>query len=181
MQHYPEVHDLLDATDYGVVDEPDRVIKVRDWEPPTRPAPGYFTVPDYDEVLVKLPREELERVRNFTIGNDHGEILFEGETDLVDVDLAKEVRIKPRTVDIYPDNVERAEGKERPNVIGTKLNRPAIVTLKGGVKPKANSEQSQLTMEEYEQALRLKVESHGGEHMYYDPEKFYWVFKVPYF
>ena len=52
-----------------------------------------------------------------------------GRTDLTDVDFYTDVVIKARSIEVYPD-----ESRKPP--IGSKLNKPALVTLTGGVKPK---------------------------------------------
>ena len=76
-----------------------------------------------------MNREELSAVAEFKIENQHGSILFLGPTDLVDVDLANDVTIKPRNIEVYPSDDEKPD-------IGSKLNKGAIVTLEGGMKPK---------------------------------------------
>lgn len=45
--------------------------------------------------------KELLRVRGFTISNQHGSIRFDGETDLLDVDLADIVTIEHMGVEVY--------------------------------------------------------------------------------
>lgn len=64
--------------------------------------------------------------------------MFPGKTDLTDVDLARDVTIKPRSVEVYPDPANAP-------LKGTKLNKAAIITLSGGVKPKNG-----LSAEDYE-------------------------------
>ena len=103
-----------------------------DFDYPTRPKMGYSTVPDYDQGLLRMTKAELENVRDFVIENQHGRIQFLGTTDLTDVDLARDVTIKARSVDVYPDESQRPE-------IGQKLNKVAHVTLTGGVRPKRDS------------------------------------------
>ena len=96
---------------------------------PTRPKAGYCTYPDFDSIILKMTKEELRAVEEFQIENQHGSILFLGQTDLVDVDLAKDVTIKPRNIEVYPNDDSKPD-------IGSKLNKGALVTLEGGMKPK---------------------------------------------
>ena len=86
-----------------------------------------------------MSREQLSAVDEFSIENEHGSIQFLGTVDLVDVDLAKDVTIKARLIDVYPNE----DSKPTP---GSKLNVSAVVTLEGGVKPKKN-----MSAKEYEQ------------------------------
>ena len=105
------------------------VVKVNDFMYPTRPKQGYRTVPDYDKVLLKMTRAQLEVVQDFTVENAHGRIQFLGCCDLTDVDLARDVIIKPRAIEVYPNDSQKPE-------VGEKLNRGALVTLAGGIRPK---------------------------------------------
>ena len=79
-----------------------RIIKVCDWQYPTRPKAGYTTQPDYDSVLLKMNKEQLSAVEEFSISNQHGRIQFLGPTDLVEVDLASDILIKARMIEVYP-------------------------------------------------------------------------------
>ena len=116
------------------------VIKVLDWKYPTRPSPGYKTFPDFDQLILKMTKEQLSKVEDFTIENKHGRIQFLGPTDLTDVDLARDVVIKARSVDVYPNTT--------PPAVKSKLNKPALITLEGGIKPKHG-----LSAEAYETQL----------------------------
>ena len=59
--------------------------------------PGYETEPSM-EALAKMSMEELEHVENFTIKNKHAKIVFEGKTDLRNLDLDQIVNIQERMV-----------------------------------------------------------------------------------
>lgn len=92
-----------------------------------------------------------------------------GAVDLVDVDLAREVTIKARHIDVYPSDHDKPP-------LGTKLNMSALVTLEGGMKPK-----KAMSAQVYESSLKSMVEQRGGVHLSYDIDKFCWMFKVPNF
>lgn len=49
--------------------------------------------------------------------------------DLTDVDLGRDVTINPNHIDVYPDDFHKPE-------VGHKLNKPALITLVGGMRPK---------------------------------------------
>ena len=46
--------------------------------------PGYYTVPEYPQI-VRMTYDEAKFVKNFTIGNVHGKIIWEGHTDLTKI------------------------------------------------------------------------------------------------
>jgi len=80
---------------------------------------------------------ELQHVPQFSIKNIHGEIAFDGETDLTDVDLAKIVTIEQGSAEVYAD--EDPTTVKPP--IGQKLNKPAVITLYNmDLKKKTNHE-----------------------------------------
>ena len=58
---------------------------------------GYETEPSM-EALSKMSIQELENVENFTIKNKHAKIIFEGKTDLRNLDLDQIVNIQERMV-----------------------------------------------------------------------------------
>lgn len=41
---------------------------------PKRPKPGYTTRPDFDTVLSKMSKDELQSVEDLVIENQHGKI-----------------------------------------------------------------------------------------------------------
>ena len=113
---------------------------------------------------------ELQAVENFTISNEHGSIQFTGATDLVGVDLARDVTINAKSVEVYPKN---PKASTKP-YYGEKLNKLASITLCGGIKPKKG-----LTAAEYEAQLKKNLEKNGGKHVYYDANTRTWEFNVP--
>ena len=88
--------------DRCIQDESKKIVKVLDFQYPTRPKDGYKTVPDFDTIL-QMTKEELMEVDNFQIENEHGYIKFLRPVDLTDVDLQNDVTIKAKHIDIYPD------------------------------------------------------------------------------
>ena len=96
-----------------------------------------------------MTKKELSNIESFSIGNKYGNILFLGRTDLVDVDLAKEVVISAKQVEVYPNSSK--ENSKKP-AIGKKLNKAARIYLTGGIKLK-NDE----TAKEKEQKLKEKI------------------------
>jgi hypothetical protein len=64
----------------------------------------------------------LRKVKNFTIENSFGKIIFDGETDILGLNLDNLVTIKSKCIEVYP------EDKDKPP-LGEKLNKPAIMHL----------------------------------------------------
>ena len=95
-----------------------------------------------------MSKEELSAVEDFEISNEHGCIQFFGPTDLVDVDLEKDVVISQRGIDIYPDDI--ANPSQKPSR-GQKLNKPALINLYN-VPPKKGQ-----SPKEHEKKLRQKI------------------------
>lgn len=67
--------------------------------------------------LCRMSLEELQRVKEFKIENEHGSIFFCKPVDLTDVDLAHIITINSKVgAEVYPDNF-----LNKPEV-GKKLN-----------------------------------------------------------
>lgn len=66
--------------------------------------PNYMISPSMPE-LARMSAKELSKVKNFTIWNKHGKVVFEGETDLVREDIDLNVIIKHKHLDIYPSDI----------------------------------------------------------------------------
>ena len=88
---------------------------------------------------------------------------------MVGVDLANEVIIKAKSIEVYPDEASKP-------AFGQKLNKQAIVTLQGGIRPKKG-----LNAHQYESQLQERIQKHGGVHLCYVADSMTWRFKAPHF
>jgi hypothetical protein len=79
---------------------------------------GYITEPSFEE-LIRMKKQELERVENFSISNEYGRIEFPGFTDLTYVNIDEAVNIDYKCISIYNECNIPEEGQ--------KLNRKAIL------------------------------------------------------
>ncbi len=123
---------------------------------------------------------ELQKVKDFTITNKFGKIEFLGETDISGVNLADIVTIEKQSVEVY----DRERHIPYPKV-GEKLNKNAIITLNGIVRP------TDMTLPEFIQALEDSAADQDvrydifylkqGSHMIYDEKKSEWKFMVKHF
>lgn len=67
--------------------------------------------------------EERSHVSNFTLYNEHGQVMWEGDTDIRGIDFSKTVHIVNKSIEVYPDDVEKP-------ALGFGLNKPAVLTLR---------------------------------------------------
>ncbi|CAG9320900.1 unnamed protein product [Blepharisma stoltei] len=74
--------------------------------------------------LARMTKDEITRVKDFTIENSYGKIIFEGETNLIGVDLDQIIKIGYREAIIYPDDSENQKPK-----VGEELNKSATIML----------------------------------------------------
>jgi hypothetical protein len=79
--------------------------------------------------MARMTREELKRLPEFSISNEHGCIKFcplpsSPGLDLTEVDLAEIVKITSKNVAVYEEHCPQTKPE-----VGQKLNVPAIITL----------------------------------------------------
>ena len=129
--------------------------------------PGYSTDPPL-AVMSHMSLAELQRVRDFAVRNENGEIVFEGETNVAGLDLDAIVQIEPKAVVLYP------EGTSKPQV-GRGLNKSALVRLLN-CQPKR--EQARV---EFEAKVRKVCERNGAEFVSYAADTGEWIFRVAHF
>ena len=125
---------------------------------------GYKIKPSLVE-LARFKLEDLKRVKDFTIYNQHGKIVFEGETDLEGLNLDEVVEIAQNSVELYSD-----ESKKPP--VGQGLNKPAIVHLYNCKYKKP------IPSEIFKQKLKEVCEKNDTEFIDWNSETLEWVFRV---
>jgi nuclear pore complex protein Nup98-Nup96 len=143
---------------------------------PTASAPkltkeGYFCDPPIEQ-LRDMDPADLAAVSNFcVIRPGVGKIEWEGAVDVRGADLDKDIIIEPRSVSVYTDEEEE---NNKPQV-GTKLNRPAILTMEG-VFPPADSDPGKFSKKVAKQTARMHAEL-----ISYDPSVGEWTLRVMHF
>jgi hypothetical protein len=89
-------------------------------------------VPEYHEIL-RMTNSQAQSVKNFTVGNRFGKIVWEGYTNLLTIfeapkyqykDISEVVEIEKSALTVYRDDSNKPD-------IGNGLNKPAIVYLFG--------------------------------------------------
>lgn len=127
---------------------------------------GYKTKPTMVE-LARMSIDELKRVKNFTIENEHGKIVFEGETNVLNLDIDKIVKINRGEATLYDDESEILKPK-----VGEGLNKPATFFLKN-CKPKKET-----PAELFIERLKKLSENNGSEFISWDLQSNEWVFRI---
>ncbi|CAG9310134.1 unnamed protein product [Blepharisma stoltei] len=130
---------------------------------------NYSTKPSIIE-LARMTSDELKRIKNFTVENEYGKIVFEGETSVIGLDLDKLVDIKQSEVTVYPDDSDENKPK-----IGEGLNKPATVYLFNCMTKKEVPDNI------FVQKLKKLGERDGSEFVSWDSNSKIWVFKVKHF
>jgi Nucleoporin autopeptidase len=118
-------------------------------------APGYKTKPTLVE-MARMSIEDLKKIKNFTIENEFGKLVFEGETNVIGLSISEIIRINHKELVGYPDDSE----VNKPD-IGQGLNKPAILTL---YQYDING-----TKEKFEQKFKVTCSKFNMEFQSYDP------------
>ena len=84
---------------------------------------GYFTIPNYREIC-RMTLRELENVKDFTIYNEFGKIVFEGITNLCELNIDHIVNISEREITLYKNGKSNITPE-----IGKGLNKPALIYM----------------------------------------------------
>jgi nuclear pore complex protein Nup98-Nup96 len=160
------------GSDGGQVETKGQPSSFRGGRPPVLSNPGYRTEPPL-ELLKTWGPEQLRRVKGFKVIRDgFGEIAWEGEVDVTDVDLDQAVSIEKKEVRVYGDK-DTDPGQQVP--LGHKLNNPAVVTLERVVSKKKAPEEFKGRLQE------LIREWDGARFVSYDTATGRWQFRVAHF
>ena len=137
---------------------------------------GYFVTPSLSE-LSKMSEVELATVSGFSISREgFGRVVWEGAVDVRGIDLDAVVNIGIRDVSVYEQ--QEADGTKPPQ--GSKLNRPAIITIPK-VFPKQGMNANADDIEKYTKRLKATTSTLGAEFISYDSSSGEWVFRVSHF
>jgi len=138
---------------------------------------GYYLIPDYTEII-RMTKDEVRRIENFTIGNQHGKVVWENQTDILSIfegvhdsykTIENLVDIQNSALTVYKDDSNKPPR-------GQGLNKPAIIYLLG-MYPKAiknklkNSqvmtEKEVVIFDKYKARLREMVRANGDVFLSY--------------
>jgi len=122
--------------------------------------------------LQEMDPADLAAVSNFSVTRKgFGTVAWEGVVDVRDANLDTSLEIELKSVSIYTE--EESEGR-KPEV-GTKLNRPAVLTLEK-VFPPDSSKPDNFARKVARQTAKM-----GAELISYDPSSGDWILRVQHF
>lgn len=138
---------------------------------------GYEISPTLD-VLATMSEADLAAVVNFAVSREgFGSIAWEGAVDVRNVDLDSVVTIEARDVAVY--DAEEEMSTKPP--VGSKLNRPAIITMVG-IFPKDGGENAtDEARKKMEKKIDKTTKKMGAELLSYDASTGVWKFRVVHF
>lgn len=129
---------------------------------------SYTITPSLEE-LSKMSEAQLKAVHHFSVRNDHGSIIFSGDTDVRELDLDDLIIIRKREVEVYPDECHFKHPK------GEKLNKSATITMLNAYP------RDEFPDETMKDKLKAYCDKQGAQFIDYNPEEGVWVFKVKHF
>ncbi|KAG7354391.1 nucleoporin autopeptidase [Nitzschia inconspicua] len=135
---------------------------------------GYTCSPGI-ETLRGMDPADLATVYNFKVERPGvGKVEWEGAVDVRNADLDNIVVIEPKSVSVYTD--EELVGAKP--VVGTKLNRPAILTMEGVYPPEGSGPEA---IEKFKQKVARQTRKIKAELVEYDPHAGIWKIRVEHF
>ena len=138
---------------------------------PTLSKAGYSSTPSISELQL-MSSEDLAAVPNFSVErNGVGKVVWQGAVDVRGADLDSLIVIEPKSIQVYSEE----ENTNSKPPIGTKLNRPAVLTMwrvfpRNGSDPKKFSER-----------VARQTDKMGADVIKYDVESGEWVLLVKHF
>ena len=126
--------------------------------------------------MARMTENDLSRINNLCIQNEHGKITWPGHTDARQINFDELVIIEPYSATVYPEEVENCGGKP---VVGLGLNKMAIIELYH-ISPPANLNDE--GNKRFEENLKKKTATMDDtEFINYDHKKETLLFKVSHF
>lgn len=141
---------------------------------PTLTKEGYTCSPPIS-ALQAMDQADLAAVENFSVERPGvGKVEWEGAVDVRHANLDKIVLIEPRSVSVY---TEEEHMGVKPH-IGTKLNRPALLTMEKVLPPEGSSPEA---VEKFKQKVSRQTQKIGAELVEYDVTTGIWKIRVNHF
>jgi len=137
---------------------------------------GYTVHPSLAE-LETMSEADLAAVSGFRIERpEYGSVAWDGAVDVRGVDLDSVVVIESKNVSVY----DEAESKGQKPQQGSKLNRPAVITMYD-VFPKDGAESSMEAKEKLKRKIEKSTKKMGADLISFEPESGVWSFRVGHF
>lgn len=121
--------------------------------------------------IYRMTKDHLQKVEDFCIQNKYGKIVWPGETDILELNFDLLIEISLHRAEVYASRIFKTESCR--HVVGTKLNKLAVVTL--------NYVEFPEDFKDGELFLKDLAEKQKSRHIGYDCEKKQWTFEVDHF
>lgn len=143
---------------------------------PTLTQVGYLVHPPINELASKS-EVDLAAVSGFKVERPgFGSVEWEGAVDVRGVDIDSTVTIESKNVAVYDD----AEFNGNKPAQGSKLNRPAVITMYG-IFPKSGTESAPEAKKKLSTKIEKATKKMGAELISFDVESGVWKFRVRHF
>jgi nuclear pore complex protein Nup98-Nup96 len=143
---------------------------------PTLTKAGYTVYPPIHE-LTAMSEADLAAVSGFKVERPgYGSVEWDGAVDVRGVDLDSTVVIESKNVSVY-DDAELNGSKPKQ---GSKLNRPAVITMHG-VYPKSGPESTDDAKEKLSKKIEKSTKKMGAELISFNADTGVWSFRVGHF
>jgi len=137
---------------------------------------GYVVYPSVAD-LEAMSEAELATVRGFTVERPgFGSVAWDGAVDVREVDIDAEVVIESKNVSVYDDAETTGKKPEQ----GSKLNRPAVITMYG-IFPKDGAEASAEAKQKLSHKIEKTTQKMKAELLSFESESGVWKFRVGHF
>lgn len=135
----------------------------------------YTLTPDLIDIA-RMNEFQLMTVDNLTIENQHGQIRWEGKTDIRGINFDELVIIEKFAATVYPEHIEKLNLKPE---VGKGLNKPAIINLYNIYPPNKSNE---ATRKRFIESLKNKTSTlDDTEFLGYDERSGTLTFRVEHF
>ena len=137
---------------------------------------GYDMTPSL-EAMSQMSEADLAAVPNFVVERvGYGSVAWDGAVDVRGIDLDSVVCIEAKAVEVY----HKEEEMDYKPVVGTKLNRPAILTLHN-VYPKKGAGATIAEKEKFERKIAKQTKGMNASLVLYDSDIGVWKLRVEHF
>ena len=137
---------------------------------------GYEVYPSMAD-LEAMSEAELATVRGFKVERPgFGSVAWDGAVDVREVDIDTEVIIESKNVSVYDDAETTGTKPEQ----GSKLNRPAVITMYG-IFPKDGAEASAEAKQKLSRKIEKTTQKMKAELLSFESESGVWTFRVGHF
>jgi nuclear pore complex protein Nup98-Nup96 len=170
-------HDFYrQVVDSSINPSPSSMLQLGNQFVPKLSKPGYVVYPSISD-LESMSEADLAAVSGFKVERpNYGSVAWDGAVDVRGVDIDSVVIIESKNVSVYDEAESKGEKPQR----GSKLNRPAVITMYD-VFPKDGPRSSEEAKDKMLRKIEKSTKKMGAELLSYDAENGVWTFRVGHF